>query len=80
MTLAWVDVRLIEYISTDEGVEWVTMEEICDDFKAKKKLPKGSLIPADHGAILKIPSKSFCLPVSIEKSLTGQDCALRSRE
>jgi hypothetical protein len=25
--------RLIEWINGHEGVEWVTMEQICDEFK-----------------------------------------------
>ncbi|GAB7347469.1 hypothetical protein MBLNU459_g4382t2 [Dothideomycetes sp. NU459] len=45
--------RIIEYINTKEGVEWVKMEDICDTFKAKNKAPKGALLPAEPGAILK---------------------------
>ncbi|KAL1586054.1 hypothetical protein WHR41_04860 [Cladosporium halotolerans] len=45
--------RHIENINKFEGVEWVTMEQICDTFKAKNTPPKGALLPAEPGAILK---------------------------
>ena len=53
--------RLIEYISKKPGVKWVTMADICDDFKAKNKPVKGAIMPAEHGAIAKNPSKSMPL-------------------
>ena len=34
------------------------MEDICDDFKKRNQPPKGALLPAAPGAILKDPSKS----------------------
>lgn len=49
---------MIEYIGAKEGVEWVKMEDICDDFKSKHQPPKGALLPAEVGAILKDPSES----------------------
>jgi hypothetical protein len=48
--------RIIEYINKFEGVEWVTMEQICDDFKAKSQPPVGALMPAEAGAILENPN------------------------
>ncbi|KAI6779353.1 uncharacterized protein J7T54_000451 [Emericellopsis cladophorae] len=45
--------RLIEYMKGHEGVEFVTMAEICDDFKAKAKAPDGAVMPAAPGAMLK---------------------------
>lgn len=47
--------KVIEYINTHEGVEWVTMEQISDDFKRKNPPPKGALLPAKPGEILKNP-------------------------
>lgn len=51
------DQSLIEYINSKEGAQWVTMEQICDDFKSKNHPAKGALLPAEHGAILRDPSK-----------------------
>ena len=48
---------VIEYINKFEGVEWVTMEEICATFKASNPTPpKGALLPAKPGAILENPN------------------------
>ena len=45
--------RLIEHINKHEGVEWVTMGEIADDFKSKNKPVEGAMMPAPPGEILK---------------------------
>lgn len=45
--------RLIEHMKSHEGVEFVTMGEICDEFKSKNAAPKGALMPAAPGAMLK---------------------------
>lgn len=36
-----------------EGVEFVTMAEICDDFKGKNKPVEGAVLPAAPGEVLK---------------------------
>jgi len=38
--------RLIEYINSHEGVEWVTMGEMADDFKKREKPAEGAMFPA----------------------------------
>lgn len=38
--------RLIEHINKHEGVEWVTMAEMVDDFKSKNKAADGAMMPA----------------------------------
>ncbi|CAK5270632.1 unnamed protein product [Mycena citricolor] len=45
--------RIIEHINSHEGVEWVTMAEMCDDFKRKNAAPEGALMPADSVDVLK---------------------------
>jgi hypothetical protein len=44
--------RIIEYINQHEGVEWVTMAEMCDDFKSKNKPAPGAFLPAERGSTL----------------------------
>lgn len=45
--------RLIEHINKHEGVEWVTMGDMVDDFKSKNKPADGAMMPAPPGEILK---------------------------
>lgn len=45
--------RLIEHFKKHEGVEFVTMGEISDDFKKRNIPAEGALMPAEAGAILK---------------------------
>ncbi|KAJ5337595.1 hypothetical protein N7452_004323 [Penicillium brevicompactum] len=45
--------RLIEYFKQHEGVEFVTMEYICDDFKSKNSPEPGAILPAESGAVLR---------------------------
>ncbi|KAJ5685087.1 hypothetical protein N7536_007706 [Penicillium majusculum] len=45
--------RLIEYFKRYEGVEFVTMEYICDDFKSKNPPEPGAILPAERGAVLR---------------------------
>ncbi|KAJ7694535.1 hypothetical protein B0H17DRAFT_1159107 [Mycena rosella] len=41
------------HINKHEGVEWVTMAQMCDEFKSKNQPPDGALMPASPGTILK---------------------------
>lgn len=44
--------RLIEHFKKHEGVEFVTMAEISDDFKKRNTPAEGALMPAKAGAML----------------------------
>jgi len=44
--------RFIEYINKHEGVEWVTMGQICDDFKERNPYPVGAILPSKPGDML----------------------------
>lgn len=41
--------RLIEHINKHEGIEWVTMAQIVDEFKAKHPPAEGAMLPAQRG-------------------------------
>lgn len=54
--------RLIEHINKHEGVEWVTMEQICDDFKSKNPYTEGALLPSPAGEVLKLRKEDITPP------------------
>lgn len=37
--------RFIEWVNTHDDVEWVAMEEIEKDFRARSEAPKGARMP-----------------------------------
>jgi hypothetical protein len=45
--------RLIEHFKKHDGVEFVTMAQVCDEFKQKNPSPTNALMPAPVGAMLK---------------------------
>jgi hypothetical protein len=40
--------RFTEWVNTHQDVEWVTMREIAEDSKAKKKPPAGARLPKER--------------------------------
>lgn len=45
--------RLIEYINSHEGVQWVTFAEMCDDFKKREKPAPDALLPDKPEDVMK---------------------------
>ncbi|KAJ5341779.1 Glycoside hydrolase/deacetylase beta/alpha-barrel [Penicillium brevicompactum] len=43
----------IPYINSHEGVEWVTFEQMSDEFKSKNQPPEGAVMPAAAGQVAK---------------------------
>jgi hypothetical protein len=37
--------RFITWVNTHDGVEWVTMNEIAEDFRSRSKPPAGARMP-----------------------------------
>lgn len=50
--------RLIEYINSHDGIEWVTMGQMSDNFKAQNTPPEGALLPATKEEVEKMLSET----------------------
>lgn len=45
--------RVIKYLLSKEGVQFVKMEDICDEFKSRESPPEGARLPEPAGSVLK---------------------------
>ena len=50
--------RLIEHFKKHEGVEFVPMVEMSNEFKRKNQYPKDAYLPQDPNEVLKRPALS----------------------
>jgi len=72
--------RVIAHINKHEGVEWVKMEDICDDFKKKNQPVKGALLPAERGLVLKDAGESILLQHDGRRSTSEQRPSWRGND